>query len=117
MPSPRSACCLDPNRRCGTRWEALRKWASSVTGKGVKLVSLSGGEQGRAPFFAQPVGYDGRAFYIAADTGCDSEKLLHEVCHWLVATKERRVLPNYGLGPQARVVDTATADGEEVSTV
>jgi hypothetical protein len=115
MSSPRSACCLDPKHQCGTRWEALRLWASRVTGKGVKLVRLSGDEQGRAPFFAQPVGYDGRAFHIAGDDGCDTEKLLHEVCHWLVAPKERRVLPNYGLGPHGRVVDQATADDEEVT--
>jgi hypothetical protein len=117
MPSPRTACCLDPKLACGTRWAALKHWASTITGKGVKLVRLSGDEQGRAPFFAQPVGYDGRAFHIAADHGCDTEKLLHEVCHWLVAPKERRVLPNYGLGPHVRVVDVATADGEEVTAM
>ena len=115
MPSPRTACCLDARRGCGTRWEALRRWASTVTGKGILLVRLTGDEQGRAPFFAQPVGYDGRAFHIAEDELCDAEKLLHEVCHWLVAPRQRRTLPNYGLGPQSRVVDEATADGEEVT--
>ncbi len=115
MASPRTACCVDARRGCGTRWEALRRWASAITGKSVFLVRLSGDEQGRAPFFAQPVGYDGRAFHIAEDHLCDAEKLLHEVCHWLVAPRDRRTLPNYGLGPHSRVVDEVTADGEEVT--
>src|SRR5579859_3895701 len=96
---PRSACCESPARSCGTEFEALRRFAARLTGKGLRLVALSGEEQGRAPFFAQPVGYDGRAFHVAEDHGCDTEKLLHEVCHWLAAPKERRTLPNYGLGP------------------
>jgi hypothetical protein len=115
MAKPRDACCNDPKRQCGTRWELLRRWACQTTGKGVKLVELTRDEQGRAPFFAQPVGYDGRAFHVAADHLCDTEKLLHEVCHWLVAPKERRALPNYGLGPRDPVVEPATADGEEVT--
>lgn len=117
--NPRSPCCLDPSRRppCGTRWSALRVWASATTGKGVKLMALQGEEQGKAPFFAQPVGFDGRAFHVAADYGCDTEKLLHEVCHWLVAPKERRGLMNYGLGPGPRVVDDLESDNEEVTVM
>src|SRR2546428_1614089 len=115
MARPRPPCCQ--RGACGTRWEALKRWACRVTGKGVNLVALAGDEQGKAPFFAQPVGYDGRAFHIAADHGCDTEKLLHEVCHWLAAPRERRVLPNYGLGPRGRVVDDVTADNEEVTAM
>jgi hypothetical protein len=115
----RVACCVDASRRpaCGTRWAELRVWASAATGKGVKVVALEGGEQGKAPFFAQPVGFDGRAFNIAADYGCDTEKLLHEVCHWLVAPKERRGMENYGLGPGPRDVDDVTSDNEEVTVM
>lgn len=85
----------------------------------MKVVSLSGTEQGRSPFFAQPVGYDGRSFHVAADHGCDTEKLLHDACHWLVAPKERRTKPNYGLGPGPgqRLVDDVTADNEEVTVM
>ena len=124
MEMDRTPCCLDPRRRpaCGTRFSELRAWVCRVTGKGVRVVSLSGTEQGRAPFFAQPVGYDGRAFHIAADHGCDTEKLLHDACHWLVAPKERRSKPNYGLGPGkgdrwSRAVDDVTGDNEEVTVM
>lgn len=124
METDRVPCCLDPARRppCGTRFAELRAWVCRVTGKGVRVVSLTGSEQGRAPFFAQPVGYDGRAFHIAADHGCDTEKLLHDACHWLVAPKERRSKPNYGLGPGkgdrwARAVDDPTGDNEEVTVM
>ncbi len=115
----RVPCCVDASRRvaCGTRWAELRIWASATTGKAVKIVALEGGEQGKAPFFAQPVGFDGRAFNVAADYGCDTEKLLHEVCHWLVAPKERRGMVNYGLGPGPRVVDDVTSDNEEVTVM
>ena len=96
-------------------------WAARTTGKGIRVVGLAGDEQGRAPFFAQPVGFDGRAFFVAADHGCDSEKLLHEVCHWLVAPRERRGQPNYGLGPgpvsPGREVTEAVRDNEEVTTM
>jgi hypothetical protein len=115
----RVPCCIDGTRRtpCGTRWAELRVWASATTGKGVKIVALEGGEQGKAPFWAQPVGFDGRAFNVAADYGCDTEKLLHEVCHWLVAPKERRGKENYGLGPGDREVDDVTSDNEEVTVM
>ena len=83
----------------------------------MKIVALEGGEQGKAPFFAQPVGFDGRAFNVAYDYGCDTEKLLHEVCHWLVAPKERRGMVNYGLGPGPRDVDDVTSDNEEVTVM
>jgi len=63
------------------------------------------------------VGYDGRAFHVAFDHGCDTEKLLHEVCHWLVAPKARRTKPNYGLGPVGREVDDVTGDNEEVTVM
>lgn len=87
-----------------------------MTGKGWKLVTLHGDEQGRAPFFAQPVGYDGKHFYIAADGLCDTEKLMHEACHFLMSPKERRNTPNYGLGPGPfRPVDDFTSDNEEVA--
>jgi len=115
--SSRAACCLDPKNRCGTQWERLRAWACGVTGKGVHLVALSGDEQGRAPFFAQPVGFDGRTFHVAHDHGCDTEKLLHEVCHWLVAPRERRGRMNYGLGPGPHAVDDAASDNEEVTVM
>ena len=117
--NPRTPCCLDASRRapCGTRWAALRVWASATTGKGVRVVALEGGEQGKAPFWAQPVGFDGRSFNVAGDYGCDTEKLLHEVCHWLVAPKERRGRENYGLGPGDREVDDVTSDNEEVSVM
>lgn len=119
MDPSRVPCCLDPSRRCGTRWEALRKWACQTTGKAVRVVALAGGEQGKAPFFAQPVGFDGRAFFVAADHGCDTEKLLHEVCHWLVAPRDRRGRLNYGLGPGpvASEVDEAVRDNEEVTVM
>lgn len=115
----RVPCCLEASRRpaCGTRWAELRVWASAATGKGVKVVALEGDEQGKAPFFAQPVGFDGRAFHVAADYGCDTEKLLHEVCHWLVAPKERRGMMNYGLGPGPRDMDDVTSDNEEVTVM
>ena len=121
MTPDRTPCCLDLRRKpsCGTRFAELRRWVCQVTGKGVRIVTLEGGEQGRAPFFAQPVGYDGRFFHVAADYGCDTEKLLHDACHWLVAPKERRSKSNYGLGPGKglRLVDDATADNEEVTVM
>lgn len=121
MKLDRTPCCLDPRRKpaCGTRFDALRVWVCRVTGKGVRVVTLEGQEQGKGPFFAQPVGYDGRSFHVAADHGCDTEKLLHDACHWLVAPKERRSKPNYGLGPGKgqRLVDDATADNEEVTVM
>jgi hypothetical protein len=119
MANDRQPCCIDRSRKtpCGTRWAELRVWASATTGKGVRVVSLQGDEQGKAPFFAQPVGFDGRTIFVAADYGCDTEKLLHEVCHWLMAPKQRRGLVNYGLGPVHRDVDDATADNEEVSVM
>jgi hypothetical protein len=117
--NPRTPCCTDRSNRqpCGTKWDALRVWASATTGKGVRVVALEGGEQGKAPFWAQPVGFDGRTFNVAGDYGCDTEKLLHEVCHWLVAPKERRGRENYGLGPGEREVDDVTSDNEEVSVM
>jgi hypothetical protein len=113
----RTPCCLTPRSHCGTRFRELVAWTSRVTGKGVRLVDLEGDEQGRAPFHAQPVGYDGRAFHVAHDHGCDTEKLLHEVCHWFAAPKARRVKPNYGLGPAGREVDDVTGDNEEVTVM
>lgn len=115
----RVPCCIAPSARtpCGTRWAELRVWACATTGKGVQVVALEGGEQGKAPYFAQPVGFDGRSFHVAADYGCDTEKLLHEVCHWLVAPKERRGAMNYGLGPVTRDVDDVTSDNEEVTVM
>src|SRR3982751_2038970 len=94
----REACCLVRGTRCTTRFADLRRWVCRVTGKGVQLVSFSGSAQGKAPFFAQPVGFDGRVFFVGDDFGCDTEKLLHEACHWLVASRDRRTRPNYGLG-------------------
>ncbi|MFO0609253.1 MAG: hypothetical protein U0324_39175 [Polyangiales bacterium] len=112
----RKACCEDPAQRCGTRWKELCAWVGKVTGKGWRLVELQGDEQGRAPFFAQPVGYDGRTFFIARDGLCDTEKLMHEACHFLMSPKERRHLANYGLGPGPfRPVDDLTSDNEEVA--
>ena len=119
MDSNRRPCCLDPSKRvpCGTRWEELRKWACATTGKGVRVVTLSGSAQGSAPFFAQPVGYDGRAFMLGFDQGCDTEKLLHDVCHWLVAPKERRGRMNFGLGPGPTTVTDLVSDNEEVTVM
>lgn len=117
MRDGRVPCCMGPKSRCGTRWPELFAWATKLTGKGVRVVELSGGEQGKAPFFAQPVGYDGRAFHVAFDHGCDTEKLLHEVCHWLVAPRARRTKSNYGLGPHGREVDDVTGDNEEVTVM
>lgn len=92
------------------------KWVSKNTGKGVRIVELKGDEQGKAPFFAQPVGFDGRSFFVAGDRGCDTEKLLHEACHFLVAPPERRNMVNYGLGPGPfRPVDDYISDNEEVT--
>jgi len=117
MQDGRTPCCLDARKRCNTRWAALAVWAAKVTGKGVRVVELREGEQGRAPFHAQPVGYDGRSFFLAWDHGCDTEKLLNEACHWLVAPKSRRTKPNYGLGPLGREVDDVTGDNEEVTVM
>jgi hypothetical protein len=112
----RTACCQDPAARCGTRLKELCAWVGKVTGKGWRLVELRGDEQGKAPFFAQPVGYDGRTFFIARDGLCDTEKLMHEACHFLAAPRERRHTANYGLGPGPfRPVDDLTSDNEEVS--
>ena len=115
----RPPCCLDPKQRvpCGTRFSELRKWACKTTGKGVSLMTLTGTTQGKAPFFAQPVGYDGRTFMIGFDHGCDTEKLLHDVCHWLVAPKERRGRMNFGLGPGPTTVTDHESDNEEVTVM
>ena len=115
----RVPCCLDPKRRvsCGTRWAELRTWSCATTGKGVRVVTLQGSEQGQAPFFAQPVGYDGRTFKLGFDHGCDAEKLLHDVCHWLVAPKERRGGLNFGLGPGPTTVTDLESDNEEVTVM
>ena len=117
MPAERRACHLDPRHACGTRWDALRRWACAVTGKAVRLVTLRGDEQGHAPYFAQPIGFDGRTFLIAADQGCDTEKLLHEVCHWLAAPRARRGRVNYGLGPGPSDVPEPESDNEELTTM
>lgn len=119
MDTNRHPCCLDPQKRvpCGTRWEELRKWACKTTGKGVRVVTLGGTQQGKAPFFAQPVGYDGRTFQLGFDHGCDTEKLLHDVCHWLVAPKERRNRMNFGLGPGPTTVSDFESDNEEVTVM
>lgn len=119
MADGRTACCLDPKQRvpCGTRFAELRKWACKTTGKGVSLLTLTGNTQGKAPFFAQPVGYDGRTFLIGFDHGCDTEKLLHDVCHWLVAPKERRGKMNFGLGPGPTTVTDHESDNEEVTVM
>ncbi len=112
----RTPCCLDPANRCGTRWKELCAWIGRVTGKGHRIVTLQGDEQGRTPFFAQPVGFDGRTFFVAGDRGCDTEKLLHEACHFLVSPRERRNMVNYGLGPGPfRPVDDLVSDNEEVA--
>ncbi len=108
---------MERRKPCGTRWEVLRKWACATTGKGVRVVTLERDEQGKAPFFAQPVGYDGRAFQLGFDHGCDTEKLLHDVCHWLVAPKERRSRMNFGLGPGPTTVSEAESDNEEVTVM
>jgi hypothetical protein len=115
----REPCCVGPRSRCGTRWEALRSWSCAYTGKAVRVVTLTGDAQGKAPFYAQPVGFDGRAIFLAFDHGCDTEKLLHEVCHWLVAPRERRGRPNFGLGPGPgmRVVTDVEGDNEEVTVM
>lgn len=117
MRDGRVPCCLSPRSRCGTRFRELVAWSSRITGKGLRIVELGEGEQGKAPFHAQPVGYDGRAFHVAFDHGCDTEKLLHEICHWLVAPRARRTKPNYGLGPVGREVDDVTGDNEEVTVM
>ncbi len=112
----RVPCCLVPSNRCGTDWPALTAWVGKHTGKGIRVLELHGEEQGKAPFFAQPVGFDGRSFFVAADHGCDTEKVLHEACHFLVAPAERRKLVNYGLGPGPfRHVDDFVQDNEEVT--
>ena len=119
----RTACCELEGSRCGTRFSTLRAWVTRTTGKGVRLVSLSGDAQGKAPFFAQPVGYDGRTFHVAFDHGCDTEKLLHEACHYWCTPRERRGKPNYGLGPGGheghggREVDDVSGDNEEVTVM
>lgn len=110
----RIACCDEPKSRCGTRFAAIRSWSCRITGKGVRLIQEG---RGRAPFYAQPVGFDGRSFFVAWDHGCDTEKLLHEVCHFLVAPKERRNQENYGLGPGELIVDRPEADNEEVTVM
>jgi hypothetical protein len=113
----RSACCLNPSKPCGPRFTELRSWVGRVVGKAVRLVTIEGDEQGKAPFFAQPVGFDGRAFFIVGDGLCDTEKLLHEACHFLMAPRERRNSVNYGLGPGPfRPVDDFIADNEELCT-
>lgn len=113
---PRTPCCLLPNSTCHTRFPELKAWVCKWTGKGVKIVKVSGDEQGKTPFFAQPVGFDGRHFYVAQDEGCDTEKLLHEACHFFVATKDRRNLVNYGHGPGPfKKIDNLVSDNEEVA--
>jgi len=119
METGRTPCCLAPGSPCGTRFTPLLGWAFRITGKAVTLCTLSDAERGRAPFFAQPVGFDGRAFLLAFDHGCDTEKLLHEVCHWLLAPQKRRGRANYGLGPGpgASAVAEAERDNEEVTVM
>jgi hypothetical protein len=119
LPDTRLACCVEPKSRCGTRWEALRAWVCATTGKGVRLVTFAGDAQGKPPFFAQPVGFDSRSFLIGKDYGCDTEKLLHEACHWWLAPRARRGRENYGLGPGPgrRIVDDVEGDNEEVSVM
>jgi|GEM_PF-903764 len=112
----RIACCVTPKSRCGTRFAELRAWVCKTTGKGVKVVEIVSSEQGNAPFYAQRVGFDGRSIYVAQDAGCDTEKLLHEVCHFLLTPKDRRQLTNYGLGPGTfRNTDEVTSDNEELT--
>ena len=112
----RVPCCLVPANRCGTDWAALVAWVAKNTGKGIRIVELQGDEQGKTPFFAQPVGFDGRSFFVAGDRGCDTEKLMHEACHFLVAPADRRNMVNYGLGPGPfRPVDDFISDNEEVA--
>lgn len=113
----RTPCCLEPANRCGTLWNELCEWVVKTTGKGFRLVTLQGDEQGKTPFFAQPVGFDGRTFFIVGDKLCDTEKLMHEACHFLVAPKERRNLVNYGLGKTPghfKPVGDYVSDNEEV---
>jgi hypothetical protein len=113
----RVSCCEAQGSRCGTRFAALRAWTCRTTGKGVRLVRET---RGKAPFYAQPVGYDGRFFFVAWDRGCDTEKLLHEVCHFIVAPKARRNRENYGLGPgegEFDPVDPVESDNEEVTVM
>jgi hypothetical protein len=110
----RVPCCNEPGARCNTRFDALRAWTCRTTGKGVKIVHET---RGKAPFYAQPVGFDGRSFFVAKDYGCDTEKLLHEVCHFVVAPKERRNRENYGLGPGEIVVEPVESDNEEVTVM
>ena len=115
----RESCCVARGSRCGTRWLELRRWVCRTTGKGVQLVAFAGDAQGRAPFYAQPVGFDGRVFFVGDDHGCDTEKLLHEACHWLLASRDRRTRQNYGLGPGPgqRVVEDVVGDNEEVTVM
>lgn len=113
----RTPCCLADRSRCGTDFAALRAWVCRTSGKGVRLLLAEGEARGRHPFYAQPVGFDGRMFNVAVDHGCDTEKLLHEVCHFLVAPKERRNRENYGLGPGEITVDPVTSDNEEVTVM
>lgn len=63
------------------------------------------------------MGFDGRNFLVSFDHGCDTEKLLHEVCHWLVAPKARRNRINYGLGPGDTPVPYLESDNEEVTVM
>jgi hypothetical protein len=113
----RVACCLAERSRCGTDFASLRAWVCRSSGKGVKLQLAEGQARGKHPYYAQPVGYDGRTFHVAVDHGCDTEKLLHEVCHFMVAPKERRNRENYGLGPGEITVDPVTSDNEEVTVM
>jgi hypothetical protein len=112
----RTACCQDPARGCGTRFGALVEWVCKHTGKAVKMVKLTGSQQGGPPFFAQPVGYDGRTFYVAADAGCDTEKVLHDACHYFLASRDRRQKMNCGHGPgHVPRISDEVADNEEVA--
>ncbi|MDP3277057.1 MAG: hypothetical protein Q8Q09_17835 [Deltaproteobacteria bacterium] len=110
----RAPCCVTAGSRCGTRFDALRAWTCKHTGKGVRIVNET---RGKAPCYAQPVGYDGRSFWVARDHGCDTEKLLHEVCHFVVAPKTRRNRENYGLGPGVIAVTPVESDNEEVTVM
>jgi hypothetical protein len=45
-----------------------------------------------------PYGYDGNHIRVShKDSRCDYD-LVHELCHWICSTPERRLLPEFGLG-------------------
>lgn len=89
----------------------LQIWAEAVTGAPIR----PDGIPDRAPCWSQPVGWDGQSIHLVAGEGDVDERVLHEVCHFLVTPPERRRVPNWGLGPGPRLVDTKTADNEEVT--